>query len=262
MPTAAAPSIDPGAYFNDNGYYLARGVYSDAALQSMEAAFDRVVEQLLASGENTNARWASEHTDKLDGGESKILHTHNVQRYSSVWLDALRDPAFLDVAEQILGPDIVLHHTKLFLKPPNEGAPFPMHQDWTYFPTCHDTMMAGVILLSDADATTGGLCVYPGSHKLGRIENSSGRVPCAELSKYPLDGATPINGKRGDVVFFSYLTLHGSTPNRSTRPRKTVLVQLHSGDDTLEAVDGHRHVNESLVLRGWNSNMSRSRADT
>ena len=46
-----------------------------------------------------------------------ILHTHNVQKYSRVWLDAFLNERFLDVVGAILGPDIILHHSKLFQKP-------------------------------------------------------------------------------------------------------------------------------------------------
>ena len=249
---------DVRSFFNDNGYYLARGVFSDEMIDALTADFDRIVEQLENSGENVNARWEGAQTDELDGGESRIVHTHNVQRYSSRWLDALREPALLDIAEQILGPDIVLHHTKLFLKPPEQGAPFPMHQDWTYFPARDDTMIAGIVFLTDANAESGGLCVYPGSHNLGRIENSSGRTESDVLARYPIEGATAVDAKRGDVIFFSYLTLHGSTPNRSDHDRKTVLVQLISGSDYV--LGETSHVDEGLVLRGWNQHMTREKA--
>ena len=148
--------------FEEDGYYLARGVYTEPSLCGMEEDFDRIVQQLENSGECINARWEGAQTDELDGGESRIIHTHNVQRYSARWLDALREPALLDIVEEILGPDIVLHHTKLFLKPPEEGAPFPMHQDWTYFPTRDDSMIAGIVFLSEPTTWrfwTGGLMI-------------------------------------------------------------------------------------------------------
>ena len=72
--------------------------------------------------------------------------------------------------------------------------------------------------------------------------------------------ATPINARRGDVLFFSYFTLHGSLPNRSDNPRKTVLVQMYSGSDYLLDNSEGAHVNEQLVLAGWNHHMSRARA--
>jgi len=39
-------------------------------------------------------------------------------------------------------------------------------QDWTYFPTTQDSMIAGSIHVSDADDRRGCLRVYPGSHRL------------------------------------------------------------------------------------------------
>ncbi|MFV2069858.1 MAG: phytanoyl-CoA dioxygenase family protein [Pirellulales bacterium] len=67
-----------------------------------------------------------------------------------------------------------------------------------------------------------------------------------------------MEAKAGDVVFFHYFTLHGSMPNRSERPRKTVLMQLYAGDDQM--VDDADHPNEQLVLRGWNYHATRESA--
>ena len=260
MKRAAKPFADAAGNFARDGYCVAHGVYSDQMLLQLEEDFDRIVAQLQRSGENVNARWRGENMDALDGGASTIIHTHNVQRYSARWLQALQDDRFLAVAQSLLGPDIVLHHTKLFQKPPTSGAPFPVHQDWSYFPTKFDTMIAATLFLSDADEDAGGMRVYPGSHRLGRLQNSSGMQSSESLEPYPLAQATPIDARRGDVLFFSYFTLHGSLPNRSNNPRKTVLAQLYSGSDYLLDNSASAHVDEQLVLAGWNHCMSRARA--
>ena len=115
------------SFFDKNGYYLAKGIYNSSLLGRMQNDFDRVTQQLLASKENINARWGSQLTRDVESDDSVVLHTHNIHSYSSIWLHALLNPEFLDVAEEILGPDIILHHTKLFLKPPKIGAAFPLH---------------------------------------------------------------------------------------------------------------------------------------
>ena len=79
------------------------------------------------------------------------------------------------------------------------------------------------------------------------------------LQKYPLEKSQPLEAKAGDVVFFSYFLLHGSKPNTSDRVSKTVLVQLYSGDDHVE--EGNTHINERLMLKGWNHHMTRSQAN-
>ncbi len=121
-------------------------------------------------------------------------------------------------------------------------------------------MIAAVIFLGDADDDSGGFRLYPGSHKLGRLENSSGLYESEALQSYPLDRATPISANSGDVLFFSYFTLHGSMPNLSDKVRKTVLIQMYSGKDCVLANDKVNHPNEHMVLRGWNHQMSRELA--
>ena len=243
---------DIGQFFDENGYYFAKGVYSPDEVRVMENDFDRVVDQLVKSDENINARWGGRLMDALDGGESIIIHTHNIQSFSAVWLQAFLQENFLDTTEAILGPDIMLHHSKLFCKPPEKGSPFPMHQDWQYFPSVKDSMIAAIIYVSDATDEMGCVRVYPGSHKeLGRTDGMMGGGQNEEITdRYPIENATVLEAEAGDVLFFSYFTLHGSMPNRSKKMRKSVLVQMLAGDDQIQ--DENRHTNVQLVLRGWN----------
>ena len=246
------------AFFNENGYYHAKGVYAAAEIAGLETDFDRIVHQLRHSGEVVDARWGGAAIDKIAPKDTSVVHTHNVQMYSSNWLRAFFQARFLEHATAILGPDVVLHHTKLFQKPAEKGAPFPMHQDWSYFPTVKDTMMAGIIHISNATNEMGCLRVYPGSHRLGRKEESNGQMANDDnfLKDYPIEKALVVEAEPGDVVFFHYFTLHGSMPNRSQKVRKTVLIQMHSGDDMVE--EGNTHPNARLALSGWNYHAKRS----
>lgn len=247
------------AFFNENGYYVARGLFKPDQVKPLERDFNRIVRQLTASGDKNKAQWTGALQKKIGGEKSMITHTHNVQCYSEEWLRALQAKPFLNVTEAILGPDIILHHTKLFQKPTSNGMPFTMHQDWSYFPSVKDTMIAAVIHISPATDKMGCLRVYPGSHKLGRVPNTGGQEECAFLDDYPLENAIPLEAEPGDVVFFHYFTLHGSKHNRSNRLRKTVLVQMHAGNDEIEA--GYDHPNARLCLRGWNHRINRALAN-
>lgn len=245
--------------FYEKGFYHAKGVFSATEVAELEKDFDRIVHQLLSSGEDTNARWGGPEMERLNVADTVVTHTHNVQKFSAIWTKALLHEKFLDVAEAILGPDIILHHTKLFQKPAENGAPFPMHQDWDYFPSLKDSMIAGVIHASRATDEMGCLRVFPGTHKLGRLNQSNGHSDGEILKNYPIENATPIEAEAGDVVFFHYFTIHGSMPNRSNAIRKTVLVQLHAGDDQIEA--GIGHPNARMALRGFNHGMTRNLAN-
>jgi ectoine hydroxylase-related dioxygenase (phytanoyl-CoA dioxygenase family) len=248
------------AFFEANGYYLARGLFKPAEIAALEKEFDFIIGELARTGDIDNTQWGGELQKKIGGEKSMITHTHNVQCFSAAWLQACQAKAFLDVAEAILGPDIILHHTKLFQKPRENGMPFTMHQDWSYFPSVKDTMIAGIIHVSPATDEMGCLRVYPGSHKLGRAAHTGGQEPSELLEHYPLEKATVLEAQPGDVLFFHYFTLHGSKHNRSNQLRKTVLVQMHAGHDEIE--DKNYHPNVRLVLRGRNHCMSRHVANS
>jgi phytanoyl-CoA hydroxylase len=247
--------------WKENGFYVARDVFSLEQISLLEEDFDRIVAQILRSGEESNIReaWGGSEMNRLDGGASVVLHSNNPQCFSAHWMQALLHTTFLDTIEALIGPDIILHHAKLFQKPAENGSPFPMHQDWPYFPSFKDTMMAGIIHISSATDEMGCLRVYPGSHKLGREQQNRGQLSDALLTTYPIENATVVECNPGDVVFFNYLTLHGSMPNRSQKTRKTVLVQLHAGDDEIDP-SGPTHPNLRLALRGWNHTLTRKTA--
>lgn len=242
--------------FQQDGYYIARGLFSGDQLRDLQVEFDRIVDQLTADGTDANAGWQSEAAKELNGEDRRIIHTHRVEYHSALYMRAFMDPEFLKVSEAILGPNIILHHSKLFMKPPKMGSGFPMHQDWAYFPTEKDSMIAAIIHLSDATDEMGALRMFPGSHNLGRQDGTArgGDENNPVLCDYPLEKGTVLEAKAGDVVFFHYFTLHGSKPNNSDKKRKTVLVQMHSGDDLPES---ENHLYTKVALKGHCSRLKR-----
>ena len=85
-------------------------------------------------------------------------------------LDMVKNKNLLKIAEALIGPDIILHHTKLFLKPPRIGSAFPLHQDWSYFPTEKNTMIAALVHISDSTENMGRFRLIPKSNNLGKIK--------------------------------------------------------------------------------------------
>lgn len=70
-------------------------------------------------------------------------------------------------------------------------------------------------------------------------------------AKYPIEKATPVTAEPGDVVVFSYLTLHGSYRNLSSRPRGMLLIQVRAADDE-PLLDTHKSEGQDFVMRGKN----------
>jgi phytanoyl-CoA hydroxylase len=154
------------------------------------------------------------------------------------------------IAAAIIGTENVqLHHTKMFIKPPEKGSPFPMHQDHPFFPHERHSMIAAIFHFDDAPLEKGCVCVVPGSHKLGPLPHDPAGSWHLPFEDYPLESAVPCPARAGDVLFFSYLTIHGSGINASNEARTTVLVQMRDAFDP-PTVSTHESRGQGMMLRG------------
>lgn len=69
--------------------------------------------------------------------------------------------------------------------------------------------------------------------------------------KYPMEKGIPCEASAGDVLFFNYLTIHGSNVNRSERPRRNILIQYRDPEDRPTA-DIHISWGQGLMVGGIN----------
>ena len=73
------------------------------------------------------------------------------------------------------------------------------------------------------------------------------------MDQYPIEGATPVPMKAGDLLIFSYLTIHGSTPNTSDTWRRMLLFEFRSPLDSRKS-DPESSVGQGLIVRGVHPN--------
>ena len=129
---------------------------------------------------------------------------------------------------QLLGPDIELHHSVMHNKPPG-GQPFPMHQDHPFYPHDDGRYADVLIHLDDTCHENGEIRFLPGSHKQGPLPHILGTeeepsAPHLPTDRYRLADSVAVPAQRGDVVVFSYYTVHGSYINATDRTRRMVRV--------------------------------------
>jgi ectoine hydroxylase-related dioxygenase (phytanoyl-CoA dioxygenase family) len=154
------------------------------------------------------------------------------------------------VASDIIGsPNVQLHHTKMFIKPPEKGSPFPLHQDVPYFPHDRHSMIAVILHFDAAPLEKGCVRVVPGSHKLGPLEHSREGGWHLPFAQYPIESAVPCEAQAGDALFFSYLTIHGSGINTSQEARTTLLIQMRDPEDP-PTIKTHESRGQGMILRG------------
>jgi len=241
-------------FYQENGYIVLDGIFTKEQVEKCSQEYDRLFEVKKQEKMDMEATWIGDWTDDKKTKNTTVLSIHNLQCHSAEFTRMLTNENLANAVSRLLGsPNILLHHTKAHVKPPERGSPFPAHQDYYYFPYKKDTMVACFINLDDTEPANGGLAVFPGSHKLGPLENKSS-TPLfyyVDQEKYPIEKATPVSAKKGQVIIFSYLTIHASFPNTSTRNRRMFLIQMVTAEDE-PLNDAHQSPCQGMVLCGAN----------
>ncbi len=237
------------ASYHENGYFAARGLLTLPEAADLRRECHELAARLSAQ-KNIDSTWGAARQAVPGIQDTKILNCHNVQFYSAAFTRLITDPRLTDIAAAVMGtPNVQLHHTKMFIKPPEKGSPFPMHQDVPYFPHDNHSMIAAIIHFDDAPIERGCVRVVPGSHKRGVLEHAKEGGWHLPFAEYPIEDAVPCEAKAGDVLFFSYLTIHGSGVNVSSEARTTLLVQMRDPCDP-PTIKTHESRGQGMMLRG------------
>ncbi len=237
---------DQKTFYRKNGYVVVRGLLTpqEAAAYRQEA---HDLAARLSARRNINSTWGS--ADAVTDKPTALLHCHDVQFQSAAFARLIVDERLTSAASDIIGPNVQLHHTKMFIKPPEKGSPFPMHQDAPFFPHENHSMIAAIIHFDDAPLEKGCVRVVPGSHTRGMLPHDSTGNWHLSPTEYPVADAVPVPAQAGDVLFFSYLTIHGSGINESAEARTTVLVQMRDPSDP-PSLRTHESAGQGMMLHG------------
>jgi ectoine hydroxylase-related dioxygenase (phytanoyl-CoA dioxygenase family) len=235
------------AFYEENGYLLVKGLLSrdEAAMYRREC---HELAERLSAQRNIDATWGSARAQ--GAAHTSVLHCHDVQFQSGAFSRLISDERLTEIAAALIGgPNVQLHHTKMFIKPPEKGSPFPMHQDQPFFPHAHHSMIAAILHFDAAPLAKGCVRVVPGSHKLGPLPHLGEGGWHLPFEQYPIESSVPCEAEAGDALFFSYLTIHGSAMNTSDEARTTLLVQMRDPSDP-PTVKTHESRGQGMMLRG------------
>lgn len=192
--------------------------------------------ELLTPEETAVARDAYRELEALHGGVLLPTHTAQLHLYFP-WAYRLgTHPRVLDLVEDLLGPDILLHGSTLFCKYPGDERFIPWHQDGHYMQLSPAHFVTVWIAITPSTPENGPMRLVPGTHT-GLYAHAERRSPENILvSGLTLDEPVDLSGARdvilgpGQASAHHVNIVHGSGPNRSDAVRVGYALRYVSAD--------------------------------
>ena len=219
------------SYFDD-GYVLLDGLLGREWLDRIASVSERFIE---ASREVTESN-ATFYVEEGHSAEAPRLQRLNspVEKDELYWKVASESP-IVDVAEDLLGPSVRFHHSKLNFKWSGGGAEIKWHQDIQFWPHTDYSPLTIGIYLADVTSDMGPMGIVPASHRgpLYSLRDQDGEwtgyLSDEDLAEVPLDDVSWLQGPAGSVTVHNCRCVHGSVPNMSDHARPLLLNVFSAG---------------------------------
>ena len=201
-------------FFIENGYLILNKAIPDEKCDYFFEVFKNY------SVKNNNSNW------------KELLQIH---RDIPEVLDLIRHPKIVDSVENLLGESVALQTVCTFKKfgTPSSKYAWNPHQDNSYVKCEVDSYVSGDIALDDHQQDSGVLYVYPGSHNEGLLDYEphksfdlpEGENPGNKVINIPTNyNKIDLYLKKGDVLMFHPLVIHGSYSNTTKNKWRPILL--------------------------------------
>ncbi|MFC3803659.1 phytanoyl-CoA dioxygenase family protein [Cohnella sp. GCM10012308] len=243
------------AFYEQNGYWIAPQLIDDARLERLREHMERVFAGQFETGRAPyDGYWKPEQGNGL----RKTDNSH----WADLELRALAaDPVIGEIAALLMGADAIrLWHDQLLFKPGNPdrraGGNVGWHQDYAYWQgAAEPTLITAWVAFDDVNPDNGCMQVVPRSHRWGLLNVNDFFEQDMEKQRQGMDlpadasfEPVPMAMKAGQVSFHHALAIHGSGPNTTSRPRRSLAVHLMTGDTRYKAgTRGDSHMNVGLL---------------
>jgi len=198
--------------FLDRGFIVARGFFSQAEMQALRE--DLSSARPRVEGEDWLTR------DNMVFRSNLYCRNERIQEFVS-------QKRLVDFLTPIVGPDFWLRWDQAVHKLPG-AAEFPWHQDnaYNHLLVPHYQLW---VAATPIERENGGLWLAPGSHRRGLLPHRfDGRYAVVESE--PIDPVL-LEAEAGDVILFSSLLLHYTSPNVSEQARLAYVAEYVPLDD-------------------------------
>jgi phytanoyl-CoA hydroxylase len=217
--------------YRTDGYVVAKSVLDTGELDTLRGKLQELLE---------GARGLTGHTDVYDlepfhePDDPRVRRIKTPHKFFPLFREFVQNPKLLRILQQLLGPAVRLHGSKINIKAPQGGAAVEWHQDWAFYPHTNDDVLAVGVMLDDCLMENGPLMILPGTHS-GPVydHHHEGYFAGAmDPERYGLDPAQAValTAPAGSMSFHHARVLHASAQNTSTRSRWLLLYEFTAAD--------------------------------
>ena len=184
---------------------------------------------------------AKEIRDEIELIEKEMPEElENSGRYNAHLISPLLDevthnPKILDAVESLIGEDILVCGTTLFIKNPNEKGFVSYHQDAKYIGLEPYNWVTAWVAITDSNEHNGCMRMWSGSHKDNLKEhdqkfNEGNLLTRGQtVQNVPKNKTKPLILKAGQMSLHHPTTVHGSDLNKSDDRRIGFVIQSYIG---------------------------------
>ena len=217
-------------YF-EYGYVSVEGIIPKSVLEEIQTVVNKILKESqkeTVSGSVFDL--APEHSHK----NAVLRRIKKPDDYHKLFWD-IASGVLADVAEDLAGPDVVFHHSKLNFKWNDGNDKVKWHQDAQFFPHTNYNVFTIGCYLNDVQMADGPLAVMPGSHEqmlydLYHGEEWAGCLKDEDAKSLNMRKVDYLIGKAGSITIHNCRTLHFSPPSLSSEPRPLLLNCYSSAD--------------------------------
>lgn len=214
--------------FREDGFTVCEDFLSQTEVDALLQEADGAIEGNTLATHDAE-RMEMEPEQPPDGGAVRRLYEPCTYYPVSRALSEMEK--LLDSVQQLFGPNLLFHYSKLNMKPAKVGSVVEWHQDLSYYPMTNRDSLAVLFYLDDTDATNGALKLIPKRHEAPLMQHTREGFFQGRVTE-PLDESDVVmaEGQAGTAIFMHGLTPHASAPNTSGKPRRTLILAYRAAD--------------------------------
>ena len=236
---------------------------------------------VLTKDEAEEVKKEIEYIEKKWPNEIEGLGRNYVHLISPVLDKVSHNSKILDAVESIIGKDILVCGTTLFIKNPDKKGFVSFHQDAKYIGLEPHNWVTGWLAVTDANEENGCMRMLKGSHKKDlkfhdqKFDENNLLTRGQTIENVPINETTPVILKAGQLSLHHPTIIHGSGLNKSKERRigfaiqsyigtnvdqvlGKIYVQQARGNDTFKF---HQHVKRPTELMKENDIITRKKAN-